>query len=67
MAFEFSRMTSDNWYAAVSAGIDGDMWEKAGTPEWTRADVVFLKAVLNLKTGDKVNNVEFAGKRDCRT
>ena len=43
----------DNWYETFFTGINCEMWEKAATPEWTKAEVDFIKDVLQLPTGAK--------------
>ena len=44
-------MIPDNWYETYFTRINCEMWEKAGTPEWTAAEVSFLTDVLNVPPG----------------
>ncbi|MEP6683777.1 MAG: class I SAM-dependent methyltransferase [Parafilimonas sp.] len=44
----------DNWYETFFAGINCEMWEKATTPEWTNAEVEFIKDVLHVSTGSSI-------------
>jgi len=41
----------DNWYENFFTGINCEMWEKAGTKEWTDAEVAFIVDVLNVPHG----------------
>src|SRR3954466_7169745 len=43
----------DNWYESFFSGINCEMWEKTATQEWTDAEVVFIKDVLNIQPGAK--------------
>lgn len=44
----------DNWYESFFTGINCEMWEKAATQEWTDAEVVFIKDVLNIQPNSKI-------------
>ena len=44
----------DNWYETFFTGINCEMWEKAATPEWTNAEVEFIKDVLNIPAGSSI-------------
>lgn len=44
----------DNWYESFFSGINCEMWEKAVTQEWTDAEVLFTKDVLNIQSGAKI-------------
>jgi cyclopropane fatty-acyl-phospholipid synthase-like methyltransferase len=44
----------DNWYESFFSGINCEMWEKAGTKEWTDAEVSFIEDVLNVKPGSAI-------------
>lgn len=44
----------DNWYETFFEGINCEMWEKAITPEWTNAEVAFIKDILNLPAGSSI-------------
>ncbi len=41
----------DNWYESFFTGINCEMWEKAPTTEWTNAEVLFIKDILNIHPG----------------
>ncbi|MEO7486109.1 MAG: class I SAM-dependent methyltransferase [Ferruginibacter sp.] len=49
-----SNNIPDNWYETFFSGINCEMWEKAATPEWTNAEVAFIKDVLNVQTGSAI-------------
>ena len=44
----------DNWYENFFTGINCEMWEKAGTSEWTEAEVAFILDVLNVPKGSNI-------------
>ena len=44
----------DNWYETFFQGINCEMWAKAGTPEWTTAEVTFILDIMNLPAGSKI-------------
>lgn len=44
----------DNWYETFFAGINCEMWEKAGTQQMTDDEVAFLVSVFNLPKGSKI-------------
>ncbi|MEP6464680.1 MAG: hypothetical protein ABJB05_00180 [Parafilimonas sp.] len=41
------------------------MWEKAATPEWTNAEVEFIKDVLNEYRTSKVFDILYITGRHC--
>ena len=47
----------DNWYESFFSGINCEMWEKAGTREWTDAEVAFILDVLNVPKGGNILDV----------
>ena len=47
----------DNWYESFFTGINCEMWEKAGTKEWTDAEVAFIIDVLNVPEGSHILDV----------
>src|SRR4051812_31850957 len=49
-----NNVIPDNWYETFFQGINCEMWQKAGTKEWTDAEVAFLISVFNLSKGSKI-------------
>lgn len=49
-----SNRIPDNWYESFFSGINCEMWEKAVSQEWTDAEVLFIKDVLNIRPGAKI-------------
>jgi cyclopropane fatty-acyl-phospholipid synthase-like methyltransferase len=49
-----SNNIPDNWYENFFSGINCEMWEKAATQEWTDAEVIFIKDVLNVAPGSAI-------------
>lgn len=49
-----SNNIPDNWYENFFSGINCEMWEKAATQEWTDAEVIFVKDVLNVVPGSSI-------------
>jgi cyclopropane fatty-acyl-phospholipid synthase-like methyltransferase len=47
----------NNWYETFFSGINCEMWEKAVTPEWTNAEVSFIKDVLNVQLGAAILDI----------
>ena len=47
----------DNWYETFFQGINCEMWAKAGTPEWTTAEVTFILDIMNLPAGSKILDI----------
>lgn len=47
----------DNWYETFFSGINCEMWEKAATPEWTQAEVTFIKDIFDLPAGGKILDI----------
>ena len=43
-----------NWYESFFSGINCEMWEKAATQEWTDAEAIFIKDVLNVEPGSAI-------------
>lgn len=44
----------DNWYETFFAGINCEMWEKAGTKQMTDDEVAFLLSVFKLPKGSNI-------------
>ena len=47
----------DNWYETFFSGINCEMWEKAATQQWTDAEVVFIKDILNVDAGASILDI----------
>jgi cyclopropane fatty-acyl-phospholipid synthase-like methyltransferase len=52
-----STTIPDNWYETFFQGINCEMWAKAGTTEWTNAEVAFILDVLNLTADSKILDI----------
>ena len=46
-----SNPVPDNWYETFFSGINCEMWERAGTDDWTEKEVSFLIDVMNMRRG----------------
>ena len=44
----------DDWYESFFSGINCEIWEKAGTKDWTEAEVAFILDVLNVPKGSNI-------------
>lgn len=54
---KINHTVPDNWYETFFEGVNCEMWEKAVTPEWTNAEVEFLKKHLQVVPGDSLLDV----------
>lgn len=50
-------VVAGNWYESFFTGINCELWEKAVPPEWTNAEVAFLKGAFNLPAGSQLLDV----------
>jgi cyclopropane fatty-acyl-phospholipid synthase-like methyltransferase len=47
----------DNWYESFFQGINCELWEKAVSPEWNKAEADFLFHHLNMKPGQHLLDI----------